>query len=78
MGKEKISITLDKALTQDIRIYAQQKKLSRSKIIEQVLNEWNRAYKTKMMIEGYKEMAKENLSCAKAYEPLSNEVWGNE
>lgn len=77
MAKEKISITIDKSLSEEIQNYAVKKKLSKSQLIENIIFQWQKDQKSKQMIEGYKAMAKENLEIAKDFESSGNEIWLN-
>lgn len=75
MPKEKISITIEKSLSEDIQSFALKKKLSKSQLIESIIFQWQKEQKRNQMIEGYKSMYEENLEIAKNFEPVGNEVW---
>ncbi len=78
MSKEKLSITLDSDLSKEIQKFAKSKKLSTSKLIENVLLQWKQENIKKQMVEGYKSMAEENLKISKEFEALNNESWNHE
>lgn len=78
MAKEKLSITIDSNLSKEIQKYAKTRKLSTSKLIENVLVQWKKENIKKQMVEGYKAMSLENSELAKEFEKLGNEVWPND
>ncbi|WP_372369152.1 ribbon-helix-helix protein, CopG family [Candidatus Uabimicrobium sp. HlEnr_7] len=78
MQKERISITIQKDLCNEIHRYTKAKNISRSEFIEQVLLNWEKEYKRQQMIEGYKMMAKENSKIAQDFSALSQESWPDE
>ncbi len=77
MAKEKLSITIDSNLSKEIQQFAKSKKLSTSKLIENVLVQWKKEIINTQMIEGYKAMAQENLLLAKEFEQTGKEIWPN-
>ena len=76
--KGKVSISLDAILLQDIQKYSKANNISRSQVIEIVLKKWQREFKKKQMIEGYKSVSEENIQIAEEFSGLGDEVWPNE
>ena len=62
----------------DIEIYAQEKKIPRSQVIEDVLFTWQRELKKREMIEGYRAMSHENAQIAEEFSTSSEEAWPDE
>jgi metal-responsive CopG/Arc/MetJ family transcriptional regulator len=76
--KGKVSISLDASILQDIKMYSQSKKVSRSQVIESILKMWQAEFKKREMIEGYKAMNQENTRIAEEFSSLAQEVCPDE
>ncbi len=61
MGVEKLSISLPKEMVQILDELAEKMALTRSGVVQKLLEKHKQEELVKLMIEGYQAMAKENL-----------------
>lgn len=66
MSRNKITITLDDALVQELDRISLERKKPRSRIVEEAIRSWRRSGKQQEMIEGYRAMASEDQKTAEA------------
>lgn len=76
MGKTaKLTISLPKNLISFADEIAHERKISRSKVVSQCLEEFAQKRTIKLMEEGYREMAEENRLLAEQFLPIALETW---
>ena len=64
MSKEKITVTIDEKLLEDLDRAAKSQSESRSSIVEEAIRIWKRAIMHQELIEGYRAMSDENSRVA--------------
>ena len=74
MIKQKRSFTLSKFVTQGIESNAKEQKVSRSALVDRILNEYLRSKKEKQIREGYKALRDVSRSIAGASSSLQKRV----
>jgi len=73
-GVEKVTISVPKNLIEITDRIAQEKKISRSKVVSVCLEEFAQKWLRAEMEEGYKALAKENLQFAEDLIHAANEI----
>lgn len=71
----RVTVTVPEEIVVAIDNMAKRKKLSRSRIVTQILDRASREARHKALVEGYQAMSEENAEFAEAVRPLSAEVW---
>lgn len=71
----KLTISLPKKLISFADEIASERKISRSRVVAQCLEEFAQKRKIKLMEEGYREMAEENRLLAEQFLPIALETW---
>ena len=64
--KQKVTITLDESILKEIDRFSREQGESRSNVIEEAVREWRQKHLEDELIEGYTNMAKEDLETAEA------------
>ena len=64
MSKEKITVTIDQELLEDLDRAAKSQGESRSCVLEKAIYAWKKARLERELIEGYRAMAEEDLKVA--------------
>ncbi len=64
MSKERITVTIEEELVQDLDRAAQPLKQSRSNLIEMAVRMWKKVRLEQDLIKGYRAMAEEDLKIA--------------
>ncbi len=72
--RAKLSITVDPNLYEAISQHAEKAKVSKSRLIEQALQLWERNRLALLAKEGYQKMAREDVRDAEAYLPVLDEL----
>ena len=67
MGKAKITITIDEAIIEDLDRLSEQRKQSRSRIVEEAVKSWQAWQMEMELIEGYRAMVKEDAETAETH-----------
>ncbi len=62
----KVTVTIDKAVLEEIDRMATEQKESRSRLIEEAIKAWRQIQIEKELIDGYTAMAEEDLKTAEA------------
>ena len=75
MSKEKITVSIEEELVQDLDLTAKSLKESRSSVVEAAIRTWKKSRIEQELIEGYRAMADEDVkvaekSLAAGYEAL--------
>jgi metal-responsive CopG/Arc/MetJ family transcriptional regulator len=74
MAKERITVTIDEGLVQDLDRAAEAQHRNRSNLVEAAIRTWKRVQLEQELIEGYRAMAEEDLKVAEANLPAGYEV----
>ena len=74
MSKTKITVTIDKSLIVHLDDRARRLHTSRSRLVEEAIRRWREWKNRQELIDGYREMAGENVEAAEAFLPASIEV----
>ena len=64
MSKEKITVTIDEELLEDLDRVAKSQSESRSKVLEKAIRTWKKSLLQRELIDGYKAMSEEDLKVA--------------
>jgi len=64
VSKEKITVTIDEELLEDLDRVARSQRESRSKVLEKAIRTWKKSLLQGELIEGYKAMSDEDLKVA--------------
>ena len=64
MSKEKITVTIDEELLEDLDRAAESLGVSRSSVLEKAIRTWKKALLQRALIEGYRAMSGEDLKVA--------------
>lgn len=72
--RAKLSITVDPNLYEAISQHAEKAKVSKSRLIEQALQLWERNRLALLAKEGYQKMAREDVRDAGAYLPVLDKL----
>jgi len=64
VSKEKITVTIDEGLLEDLDRAAKSLKVSRSRILEGAIRTWKKTLLQRELIEGYRAMSDEDLKVA--------------
>ena len=64
MSKEKITVTIDQELLEDLNRAARSQKVSRSSVLEKAIRTWRKTLLQRELIEGYRAMSGEDLKVA--------------
>jgi len=65
-NKQKVTITIDETILEEIDRFSEEHGESRSRLIEEAMKEWKKKKMERELIEGYRSMAKENTETAEA------------
>ena len=74
MSKEKITVTIDEELLEDLDRAAKSQRVSRSSVVEKAIRTWKKALLQRELIEGYRAMADEDLKVAEQNLPAGYEA----
>lgn len=74
MTKQKLSLTLSRSVTLGIKSDAKDQKVSRSALVDQILDEYLRHKKEKEMREGYKALRDVSRSIVGGYRSLQEKA----
>ncbi len=74
MSKEKITVTIDEELLEDLDRVARSIRESRSKVLEKAIRTWKKSLLQRELMEGYKAMSDENLKVAEQNLPAGWEA----
>jgi len=64
VSKEKITVTIDEELLEDLDRAAESLGVSRSSVLEKAIRTWKKALLQRALIEGYRAMSGEDLKVA--------------
>ncbi len=64
MSKEKVTVTIDATLLDDLDRAAKLQGESRSKVLEKAIRVWKKSLQQRELIEGYQAMSDEDLEIA--------------
>lgn len=67
MGKTKITVTIDESVVKDLDRLSEQRRESRSRLVEEAVTVWRNGQMEKEIIEGYQAMAQEDIATAEAH-----------
>ncbi len=67
MGKTKITVTIDESVIKDLDRLSEQRRESRSRLVEEAVKVWRNGQMEKELIEGYQAMAQEDVATAEAH-----------
>lgn len=67
MGKIKITVTIDESVMKDLDRLSEQRRESRSRLVEEAVTVWRNGQMEKELIEGYQAMAQEDIATAEAH-----------
>lgn len=74
MRKTKITVTIDATLVEKLNHWSEQRKKSRSHLVEEALKSWHWAQIEQELMAGYRAMAQEDVETAKAFLAAGVEV----
>ncbi len=64
MSKEKITVTIEEELLEELDRAAKSQKVSRSSVLEKAIRTWKKSLLQQQLIEGYRAMSDEDLKVA--------------
>ena len=67
MGKAKITVTIDETLIEELDRLSEQRKQSRSRVVEEAIKSWQAWQMEMELIKGYRAMAKEDAETAETH-----------
>ena len=73
MGKTKITVTIDESIIKDLDRLSEQRRESRSRLVEEAVKVWRNGQMEKELIEGYQAMAQEDVATAEAHLHIARE-----
>ncbi len=73
MGKTKITVTIDESVIKDLDRLSEQRRESRSRLVEEAVKVWRNGQMEKELIEGYQAMAQEDVATAEAHLHIARE-----
>jgi predicted transcriptional regulator len=75
VSKVKVTISIERELSEALSEYAAKAKTSRSHVIEEALRQWQRWERERKLVEGYRAMREESVEMAEADLPAGLETW---
>lgn len=73
MGKTKITVTIDESVIKDLDRLSEQRRESRSRLVEEAVKAWRNGQMEKALIEGYQAMAQEDVATAEFHLHIARE-----
>ncbi len=74
MSRNKITVTLDVELLQELDVISAKRKTSRSRLVEEAIKSWRRLQRQEQLVEGYRTMASEDQKTAESNLPAGYEI----
>ncbi|MCI0415973.1 ribbon-helix-helix domain-containing protein [bacterium] len=74
MSRNKVTVTLDEDLLQELDRISSKSRKPRSRLVEEAIRCWQRSQRQNKLIEGYRTMASEDQKIAEANLPAAYEI----